>query len=169
MLALLTSRGIEVGKVYGGRPDLTQQDVAGMMSKLAHKESELLLSKYAGYPRHRVLAYWSAHVFIHAKEQSLGIDRNKLAKLAQVTLSEFIDEPRCKACNGTKGLIIDSVWENCPKCEGVGYRRLSDRAIARAVGLHGTKLKPSWQDLVGWCRSELQVWEGEALRKIDPR
>jgi hypothetical protein len=161
LLAMLTAHGIDATKAPGGGvPELTQMDVAGMMAKCSPRETALLRAKYCGDPRHDAWAYWFEYVMAEDWDA-----RNSLIdKFTHVTLDEFLDEPRCSACHGTQGCIIDSKWVVCPHCEGFGYVLQSERAIGRALGQ--SRLREPWTERLSWARHKLRGWELSGLSNI---
>ena len=156
---MLTAHGIDPLKAYGGVPTITQMDVAGMMSSLKPCESALLRAKYCGEPASSAWAYW----FKHLMDQGWESD-GQIRVLSLITMDEFVREPRCKACGGTKGQMIDAQWVVCPRCDGLGYQAMSDRAIGRRMGM--TRLREPWLGRLSWCRRTLQNWEVEAVKKL---
>jgi hypothetical protein len=159
-LALLTTHGIQIGKPFGGTPALTQMDVAGMMSRCEPCEVAILRAMYC----QELIEFYRGRDFFyaHCKRQGWG-DYVKTRTIAETTYQEHVLSPRCKACNGTKGLVINSQWVNCERCDGKGYSALGDRALGRLMGM--SRLQEPWVGRVAWARSQLNKWEVEALQK----
>lgn len=164
LLAMLTAHGVTPGKVYGGTPTLTAQDVAGMMAKCSDCESALLRAKYCGESESKAWAYWFQHLM--GKGWHSEAERGKVLYVADLTFNEHIKEPRCKACNGTREVQIDSKTVVCPQCEGRGYKAVSDREIARKLNLPNGRLRGVWAERVAYCRRKLVSWEDGAIAKM---
>jgi len=160
LLAMLTAHGIDPTKVHGGTPNLTQMDVAAMMSRLTLCESALLRAKYANDYSVNLYDMWQSTILA----QEWDATDQQIATLCEVTLSEHIGEPRCRSCNGTKGRIINSKWQECPNCKGRGYKAVSDREIARR--LDKQRLQEPWVTRLAWCRDYLRITEESAVKKL---
>lgn len=160
LLALLTAHGVDPGKVPGGKPRLTQMDVAGMMSRCKPCESALLRTKYCGEPIHEAWAFW----FVHLMGQAWKAEKGQIDALSKITLLEHVSDNRCGLCEGRQGWYVGSRYQICPLCEGSGVQFLTPSDMARRLKVK--KLDSPWPERIGWCRKELVNWEHTALSKM---
>ena len=131
-----------------------------MMSRCSSRDVALLRAMYC----QELDEFYRGRTFFydHCRAQGWG-DYVKTRTIAETTYQEHVLSPRCTACNGTKGVVIDNKWVECVKCGGKGYGALGDRALGRLMGM--SRLKEPWASRVAWARSELVRWEFEALAK----
>lgn len=161
LLALLTCRSTDVLSAGGGgKPVLTQHDVAALMAGLAFEESELLRVKYCGEPRHKLWSWW----FRELMRKGWSGKDGRLERLSLVTLDECINPRVCGGCQGVKGSIIDKRWVECEYCHGVGHTKLSERGIATKLGF-SSRLNEPWISRLEECRAWLYRIEYAALEK----
>ena len=160
---MLTAHGVTPGKVYGGTPTLTAQDVAGMMAKCSDCESALLRAKYALEHPKKAWAYWWKHILV----QGWVLPKGGVTRLADATLSEHLGGLTCKTCNGIGSLQAGSNVLTCDDCNGMGRRHWSNREMAKQLGLKQKDLREPWNSKVEWCRDELRRWEMSAVSKME--
>lgn len=162
LLAMLTCRSTDVlSSGGGGKPTLTQQDVAAMMAGLAYEEAELVRVKYCDEPRHRLWRWW----FQELMRQGWSEGNGRVEKLSIVTLEECIKPRVCGACKGVAKLQIDNRWLDCEACDGLGRFHLYEREVARLLGLKGS-LQAPWLERLDFCRKWLARIEYGALEKM---
>ena len=162
ILAMLTPKSVRIGHVPGGIPSMTQMDVAAMMAKCSPCECSLLRAihtKELG-EFYRARAYW----FTFLKTQGWTKNIQRVEVIANLTFDNYVNDPRCKSCNGTKGLIIDSKWVACDSCKGRGTRVLTDMEIARKLEL--TRLQSPWDERVSFARRRIHIWYCDAVKKL---
>lgn len=162
LLSMLTPHGIDPLKPRGGKPALTQMDVAAMMAKLKPHESALLRAKYCGEPPHEIWAYW----FEHLMGQRWNYKKiGAVKELSKLTLSEHIAANRCMRCRGTC-TNMSTEGNVCEACGGTGHMYLSDRKVAQLLGFKHGKLREPWRSRIDWARKELRTWELSSLEKL---
>jgi hypothetical protein len=173
LLALLSPRGIEIGRVPGasGAAKLTAHDVAAALG-MGHDPmgAELLLAKFSGDHGsiRSAKIRWRMAVGDRSISQKWGREpKGTTFALADWTLNEFLSSNRCTSCHGVAELLINNVKKSCPACHGTGLTDPSEHAISRSLGLPVADYRAHWSVRLGWCRRELQRIEYEALIALD--
>jgi hypothetical protein len=150
---------------FGGER-LTPAEVAGMLSGLNTIELALIYAKYLGdLASERKLwanVYeWAAGV---AVRESWAIQRGQpvVANMAYIAVFEIVRPNRCGKCKGT-GIIKAKA---CTQCAGSGFRPLSGRAIADAIGYHEATYRELWKSRYSSVFSYVQDIESRAVSRI---
>lgn len=169
-LAWLTPRGVQIGHIPGGVRVSSLEVLAGALG-LMHDQTgaDMLAAKYmldAGALR-MLRARWKCVVMDRAAEQGWHrqpkYQRGTTERLALITLAEWWGADRCFTCKGS-GLQPNGV-PGCVACEGLGLRRRTMRADARALGGYTAEgyRTSQWPVRMQWARHELRTRELEAL------
>lgn len=146
-LTMLAPKGIRIGHVPGGIPEVTPEDIAGAMRHLDALESELLRVKYIGDKPHKLFA----SVLIWCMDQGWDLPKGETDKVAQQAIIDVVGHNRCPKCNGTKQVVIAEKIIICPHCNGSGtHYQKSDN-----------------QMYVDWAVKWLQRTEYAALQKVE--
>lgn len=169
LLAICTTRGIKLDTPPGGIPDLTSSDIAAAMGigSLKREEADILLFKYCGdiTVRSSIWAWHFEQIVRTARQESWRWRKGQLEILAVVTLSDFLADHICPACNGTQSAIIDNKKVYCPVCEGVGKLLPTDRMYRKHLGVSKSAFSSFWKRRVDRCISQLQQTESNAIYK----
>lgn len=161
LLSLLTAHGVDPGKPFGGLPSITQMDVAGMMAKCSACEVALLRAKYCGESSHDAWAHW----FIFLMKQGwTDAERGQINSFAHFTLGVCL-RGSCSKCRGVGAVAIEPKVLVCQRCDGSGNEPVSDRKLARQLGI-GNKLDTEWRGRLKWALDQLQSVEMTALYKL---
>lgn len=133
-----------VGGWLGGR--LSRPELAGLMAGMNEVQTHLALAKYAlDEDSERALIasvrVWAAGLAI---QQGWDIVRGRptVANMSALAVFDVVRPNRCCRCQG-RGLVDNRV---CSCCSGTGYKALSGRKMAEAIGV----------DQSNYCR----IWKG---------
>lgn len=177
ILGLMCPHGIEIGKPFGGIPNLTGLDVAAAvgMGHLSRGQSLLIMVKYCDERVHfkELWEHWYHAVISQGqKEGWRRLDGRpgkipRYAYLAMYSLTEDLSALHCQVCEGHGELMIGEVVTDCPVCDKVGRMYPSGREIARQLEMDHKNFQRVWQKRLQWCRHELQVWDRHAIAEIE--
>ena len=146
-LALLCAGCCKYHAPLGSNPEagkLSRVEVAGLLHGLSAEAVNLALAKYcADEDAERMLIaqvrVWAAGLAV--KEQwPIVRGRPTVANMAALAVMEVVRPNRCGTCKGTcyKGARV------CPRCNGVGVKRMTGVAIASACYLAQQEFSRSW-------------------------
>lgn len=132
-MARLTTKGLQPGMVFGGRPEFERMDIAAACGRLEPLVFHLLMAKYCDD--------------VHSALKALGelqeemCDRNQVwadmeplrrSHCAAAIIEEFVSARKCGSCKGTGQKTVDTKVESCKPCQGSGSKPRSATARARA-------------------------------------
>lgn len=121
-ISVAAPHGIDPGKVPGGTPELTAEDIAGAMSRLTRFESDLLLYKYAGLGDPASL--YAGYMLYLSEKRPDWFGDGRLDDAIRSAIVECVGSNRCPKCKGTeierdeRGNPLPAL---CSRCNGTGY------------------------------------------------
>lgn len=124
---------------------LSKGEMAGLLAGLSRESMNLALAKYAlDVDAERMLI---AHVRVFAAGLAVKEDwhivrgRPVLSNMAALAVFDVVRPNRCKRCSG-RGLLT---YRSCSVCSGSGYKALSGRQIAEAIGVDEKCYRRLWK------------------------
>lgn len=155
-LAILTARSKHIdGEGYGtsrADPMLT----AGALCGLTSMQTELVHAKYLLEHRaHESLVL----MFACQVEGQYQLNRAQAVAVSRAATHCVIYGRACKSCNGTG---VTTGQKECPKCEGIGMRRVSDSQRAKSAGVERMSFIRHLAEIADNAETELHRIELEA-------
>lgn len=159
-LAVLTARSKHItGEGYG----TTRADpmmMAGAMAGLTELQRELMHAKYMlDYRAQKTLVGMYAQVV--ARQYCLEFPSAMAVSRAAVHC--VVNGSVCRKCHGTG---ITSEQKDCPKCEGLGMKSVSDRERAKVAEVDKSTWLRRYAEIADNAETKLRISEMEALRVI---
>ena len=177
ILALMCPHGIEIGKPFGGIPNLTGLDVAAAvgMGHIDRGPGLLLQVKYCDerVHYHELWFCWYHAVITQAQKDGWrrrdgpGKKIPRYAYLAMYSLVEDLSTLHCQSCEGRGELMLGETMCECPVCDGIGRLYPSGREISRQLHMDEKTFRTTWKSRLQWCRHELQVWDRHAIAEVE--
>lgn len=159
-LAVLTARSKHIdGAGYGtsrSDPMLT----AGALCGLTPLQTELVHAKHLleGRAYTRLVVMYAEQI-----RHEYQINRAQAIAVSRAAVHCVVNGRICKTCCGTG---VNSEQKECSKCEGVGAKRVSDSARARAAGVPKTSFLRHLAEISDNAESQLHEAESEAERLV---
>lgn len=151
----------------GGRSELTTQDIAAACSGADPVGLKILISRITGDSEISIHTTVLSLVKALSKENKWKCrDRdNRLESLANLVVLEYILEPRCPLCHGTK------YYQNkpCDVCKATGFIRWNDQERASAIGVNPSVWLRTWKERYALVMQRLNEHETDAYRSIRDR
>jgi len=147
----------------GGKPELTAADIAAACYGTDKLGLDILLAKIAG--REIRLHERILKLVNKLSDSECWKARNRperLQGLASLVILEYICEPRCPLCHGTKYYQAAL----CEPCKGIGYIRLNDKARAVAIGVVPSVWLRTWKGRYARIVQEIDQLESNAVSTI---
>ena len=151
----------------GGCPgQLSRAELAGLLSGLSCTAMNLALAKYAGdLDAERSLIaqvrVWAAGMAIR-EHWAIVRGRPTVVNMAALSVFEVVRPNRCPQCQG-RG--VENV-RICSCCDGTGYKALSGRVVADAIGVAETSYRDVWRGRYEQCIRHVQDIDGQVNRVI---
>lgn len=172
LLAKLAQKTNKYQEVTGGISELSQPELAGYLSGL--KRGPYYLARYAyigdesSYPEFERWFYQEVcSAAVNWRFDSEDKGKERIRRLCRFAISEIIDPQRCPNCKGRgEALGRSPVPVECTLCRGSGYKKTSERAHSRAVGVSVTAYRKTWAWRYKKAVDILHDWQGEALTHI---
>lgn len=125
---------------------LSKAELAGLLAGMSKTAVNLFMAKYMldADSERMLIAHvrvWSAGQAVEHKWKVVK-GRPTVSNMAALAVFETIRPNRCERCGG-RGLLSVKV---CPVCDGTGYRYLSERRIAEAIGIDKSIYRKLWRD-----------------------
>lgn len=148
----------------GGAPELTASDIAAACSSADPFGLDILLVKTAGVSATGLFEQVHGLVKRLATEQSwkLRKKQRRLHDFASLVMFEYMQEPRCPLCHGTKYYKA----KPCTPCKGSGYIRMNDALRAEAIGINRSVWKRVWKKRYNEVISLVNYYESKAVYSI---
>lgn len=171
LLGMLTPHGIRMDGAHGGIPRLTPQDVAAAMGmgEIPEEQGHLLLVKYCGdnTPIHKLWASWFMRVMEKKQFEGWKSDKpGRFEAMSRFTLNETLSDNLCPVCCGRATVWAGNLEQSCKRCEGSGKSHQTPRMAAVALGVALSAFQKTWVPRFAWCRSELMIWEANAIAGV---
>lgn len=159
-LAILTARSKHIdGEGYG----TTRADpmlIAGAMAGLSPLQRELMHAKYMLDAR----AYQSlVKVYSVTIARQYDLPLVRAVAVSRAAVHCVVNGVGCKECTGTG---VTAEQKDCPKCEGVGMRIVSDRQRAIIAGMDRETFRTKYADIADSAETELRRAEASALARL---
>jgi len=124
---------------------LSKAEIAGLLAGLSREAMNLALAKYAlDVDAERMLIahvrVWSAGVAVKEAWQIIK-GRPVVSNMAALAVFDVVRPNRCQRCSG-RGVSVNRV---CSGCSGSGYKSLSARQIAEAIGIDESCYRRTWK------------------------
>lgn len=163
-LASLTAHGIPPDTIWGGKAELTQAEVAALLSGCTRFQTALMMGKHCldVSARHSAWSYWFRWCMAQRWETKV---LGQIERFSIVTLDEFFDPRQCPTCNGAGEVMFGPKVVVCESCHGQPVQPYSDRRIAKAIGMR-EHLTREWQDRLQWARDNLAEQERQAENRV---
>jgi len=146
-----------------GESDLTVADIAAACAGANQTGLNILLAKVVGdRSAHKPLFYaiYRQITEIAIKEKwKFRRGEERIRSLVNLALYEYVGEPRCPACKGTRY----TQQTKCRTCGGSGYMRLDDKQRAIALGIHPSVWLRVWKDRYARVFQVLSYHESDAV------
>ena len=147
MIGLLCAGSVKYHEIRGGGAGgaLSRAELAGKLSGLSTPAMHLALAKYGCDvdSERKLLAHirvWAAGVAIR-ESWKIVRGRPTLLNMCVISVFEVIRPNRCVKCSG-RGQVSFKV---CPVCEGIGFKKLSGRNMAEAIGVDKNEYISKWR------------------------
>ncbi len=133
---------------YGGGSGvdrLTRSELAGLLAGLNPAAMNFALAKYAlDIAAERILIaqvrVWAAGVAVNQNWEVVK-GRPTIVNMSALAVFESVRPNRCCRCSG-RGFVANRL---CPVCTGSGYKVLSGRKIADAIGVDECCYRRKWK------------------------
>lgn len=136
LMARLTTKGIEPGMPFGGKPELEKMDIAAACSRLDTLSFHLVMAKYCDDVKSALKAVGELQdVMCRASSQWAEMDPFKRSAAACALIEEFVSSRRCRRCKGTGELVEQERVVTCAPCQGSGNKAVSATSRAEACGI----------------------------------
>lgn len=136
---------------------LSRSELAGLLATLGRHELNYALAKYAmSIEAERMLiAYMRVWAAGMAVENGWHVVKGRptVVNMAAIAVFESVRPNRCYRCEG-RGIVSNKV---CPVCDGSGYKALSGRKIAEAIGVDESNYRRIWRYRYNDCYSHMQA------------
>lgn len=169
LFAMTTARGTNLDSAgRGGFGQLSKADVAGSLAwgNLGQTAYLLGLVKYCGHtdglPVLSTLVYQHSMTLATRAGLTVPVGKELLRYHAIFAVCEVVGNARCPQCAGSgdrKGLP-------CFACQGAGELRLTERAIAGAVGIPRATWQRRWKPHYVRLTADLECWADRALSHV---
>lgn len=159
-LAVLTARSKHIDGAGYGTTRADPMLIAGAMAGLTELQHELMHAKYLlDYRAHNRL------VLIYAGQIRREYDLSPVKAIAvsRAAVHCVVYGSACKACHGTG---VTPEQKECPKCEGVGMKAVSDRQRAMVAGIPKSTWMLNFAEIADNAESALRRIEVAALSMI---
>jgi len=125
--------------------DLTRAELAGLLAGLSTAQMALALAKYGDDvdSERALIAHvrvWAAGVAVRNGWQVVK-GRPTITNMAALAVFDVVRPNRCSHCHGTE-MVGHRV---CRVCSGTGYKPLSGRRIAEAIGVDECNYRRTWK------------------------
>lgn len=146
LLCAGSSRYHQVGGGSGSDEQLSRAELAGLLAGISYAAMALALAKYALEldSERKLIAHvriWAAAIGL--REGWKIIDgRPCLANMAAMAVFEVVRPNRCATCGGTG---VRTMVHLCKHCSGSGFRAVSGRHIAEAIGVDECNYRRTWK------------------------
>ena len=174
LLSLMSAKTNSInGMPRGGKPVITWEMVAQVLSKLPGHISAYARMKYNGeyegnqYGQNFHKALDALRCSGACKNIMDNMQASKYMKMTKVVLLEEITEGQiCPVCNGVGSRTINSGYVDCELCMGVGRVKFTKRQIAETIGYCDARsFNRHGEDHYNSLRDEISIyWEG-AIRR----
>lgn len=171
MLEILIQLAAKTSKLIRspGKPEYTPADIAAAMAGSNETGLDILLSKVVGdrTAQHRLFyTIYQQVVGIAVKENwKFRKGEERIRSLVNLAIFEYVCEPRCPACRGTKYVKN----EPCRTCNHTGYLKLNDKQRAEALGIHPSVWLRTWKARYARVFQVLNCHESDAIRNLYKR
>ncbi len=136
LMAKLTTRGLQPGMSFGGKPVIDRMDVAAACSKLSSLAFHLVMAKYCDDVHSAREALGELQEVMGRKAKVWAdMDPLKRTAVAAAMIAEFVSARKCGSCKGTAQVVKGSKIEDCRVCSATGYKTISLNARAKACGI----------------------------------
>jgi len=174
LLAKMCTHGVAFDSVsFGGRPELTAQDVAAAigMAGLCDGEVALLRLRYCGDQS----SWTTARIAWYARVHDMGIrgrwprpshEHPAWMVLALGSLVDHCGPGTCSTCNGVAHLLINNKVQACGACQGSGKESISERQLATLANIPRTTWQRVYTPLLAECRAVLRAIDDRACAKV---
>lgn len=155
---------------HGGRSgasdQLSRSELAGLLSGLDRTAMNLALAKYAGdLGAERMLIanirVWAAGIAVR-ESWKIVKGRPCVANMAALAVFDVVRHNRCCRCSG-RGVMSNRV---CTGCNGSGYRPLTGRKLAEAIGIDEATYRKQWRVRYEYCLDYVQNIDSEVNRAV---
>lgn len=171
MMARLTTKGLQPGMVFGGRPELEKMDIAAACSRIESLPFHLIMAKYCDDVKSALDAIGELQEVICERSQTFAdLPVCRRTAIAAAMIQEFVSDRRCGSCKGRGEKLEHSSVKPCKPCGGSGIKIVSVHARAKASGIpdatfRAQKLNQPYQKIMEY----IQDMELLALSKISRR
>lgn len=169
LLAKLTAHGVNItGQGFGGRPDITESDVAGAMAGLQKESYELLRLKYCddvSYYR-SVADGVSWRMLGRAMYGDFDISAKAATKAAMIVVDQAVRGPVCRTCQGTGTVVTKDSAKDCNPCHGTGRRQMTSNAAAKFMGVGRDTYVRKYERIVNQHVAELESYESAGISHL---
>lgn len=136
LMARITSHGLQVDTIFGGKPELEKMDVAAACTGLSSLDYHLVMAKYCDDVRSAIdaageLDYQMAQAF----EVLAGLEPQQRSAMALFMVQDFVSPKKCRWCKGRKEVKNGGRLVECGGCSGTGVKLPSVNARAKACGI----------------------------------
>lgn len=136
LMAKLTTKGLQPGMSFGGKPVIDRMDVAAACSRLNSLTFHLVMAKYCD-DVHSALAAMGELQEVMCRRSNVWAEMDPVKRnaVAAAMISEFVSARKCGSCKGTAQVLNGTKWEDCKPCQATGYKLISLNARAKACGI----------------------------------
>lgn len=156
-LAILTARSKHIDGAGYGTTRADPMLLAGAMAGLTEIQRELMHAKYMlDYRAYaKLVQLYAVQV---AREYALEPD--KAVAVSRAAVHCVVNGVACKACHGTG---VTPEQKECPKCEGLGMKAVSDRRRAQVAGIPLTTWQRCFADIADSSETALRREESASI------
>ncbi|WP_417518762.1 hypothetical protein [Marinobacter sp.] len=135
-MARLTTKGLQPGMSFGGKPVIERMDIAAACSRLSPLTFHLVMAKYCD-DVHSALEAMTELQAVMAKKSAVWAEMGVLKRtaVAAAMIQEFVSARKCGSCKGTGQVKRGTKIEDCRPCSATGAKTISASARARACGI----------------------------------
>lgn len=168
LMARLTTKGLQPGMVFGGKPELERMDIAAACARLQPLQFHLIMAKYCDDVRSALQSMGELQEeMCHRSKVWAEMDPLRRSYVAAALIEEFVGARKCKRCKGTGESIEGSAVVGCKPCQGSGQRQVSVTARARACEIpestfRNRSINEPYQEMIRWL-ADLEI---TALERI---
>lgn len=165
LLCAGSTRYHELGR-SSNREHLSRAELAGMLAGLSDTSMHLALAKYAiDQDAERLLIahmrMLASGVAVREKWQVVK-GRPTIVNMSALAVFEVVRPNRCSRCHG-RGILG---MKTCLCCDGTGYKTLSRRKIAEAIGIDESNYRRLWKSRYDKLFSYLQGLDADIYKVL---
>jgi len=170
-LARIGGKGLDIGHVAGGIPEISMDELMGALAGL-DRGPELLIRAVVPQQAVHDDLYREAYMLAVSLAVKYGWKPQKgkpiLRGMGKIAVDDILYPNHCRTCSGT-GLVADEAGNatvECQVCAGTGRKKPKVSFSAAICGIDDTTWRRTWERRCDVVRGEVRDWWNIAERHI---